>query len=132
MKKYVLTFLFGVFVSAVLTGCLGTVRQQVERSEQGFTEAKFETYSRQVGAENGMSMIEINNRLPEDVSIKITMVEEEDIWRLFEVPGQDTLIIEVGTTDYFLEAETRDGTRDELFVPAGDATIHITDTWFDR
>ncbi len=131
MKRHLLIFVFVVFVSVVLTGCLGILEKRAERSEQGLAEARFETYSKLAGAENGISIIEINNALSKDVSIKITMVEEEDAWKLFEVPGQDTLKIEVGTTDYLLEAQTKEGASDELFVPAGDATIRITDDWFD-
>lgn len=131
MKRYWLIFLAGVIVSVALTGCLGMIKNQVQQSERGLAEAKFDTYSRQAVVEHGPSILEINNELAEEISIKLTVVDHEEGWKIFEMAGHDTVTLELGAIDYLLEAETKDGDRDQLFIPPGDATVRITDEWFN-
>jgi len=127
MKRYWLILTFGVLALSMLTGCLGALEQRAESAQQGLAEAKFETYSKAaaIGA-----TIEINNELATPVTVKITITEDEDAWKSFEIPGNSTLQVEVGAREYRLEAQTEHQTSNELLLVAGDTTISITDNWF--
>lgn len=133
MKKYLLILTFGVLASFMVTGCLGILEQQADRGEQGMAEAKFKTYSQLTGAENGVIIIKVKNKLSTTVLLRITMVKEEDAWKLFEIPGEETLQIEVGATDYLLQAQIDEsdgnaeyGSSNELLISASDAIVEIT------
>ena len=133
MKKCLLIFTFGVLASFMVTGCLGMLEQRADRGEQGMAEARFKTYSQLAGAENGVILIEVKNKLSTTVLLRITIVEEKDVWKLFEIPGNETLRIEVGATDYLLQAQldTSDGNAEygssnELLISASDAIVEIT------
>ena len=133
MKKYLLILTFGVLASFMVTGCLGILKQQADRGEQGMAEAKFKTYSQLVGAENGVILIEVKNKLSTAVLLRITIVEEKDAWKLFEIPGNETLQIEVGATDFLLQAQLNKsdgnaeyGSSNKLLISASDATVEIT------
>ncbi len=131
MKKYLLTIVFSVFVFFMLLGCLGGLGGRAKEAKQNLAESKFETYTKLIGAEKGINFIEINNTLSKEITLKITLLEEEDAWKEFKLSGQDTLRLELGATDYLLEVQTEDGLSDKLSIPAaGDATIKITADWF--
>jgi len=116
----------------MVTGCLGTLEQQADRGEQGMAEAKFKTYSQLAGAENGVITIKVKNKLSTTVLLRITIEEEKEAWKLFEIPGEETLQIEVGATDYLLQAQLgSDGNAEyessnELLISASDTTVEIT------
>jgi hypothetical protein len=130
MRKYVLLPVFSVIIFFMLLGCLGGLGNRAGRAKQGLAESRFETYTKLIGTEKGISIVEINNKLSKEVTLKVTLLEEEDAWKEFELSGHDTLRLELGATNYLLEVRTEDGLRDELSVSAGDVTISITDDWF--
>ena len=130
MRKYVLLTVLSVIVFSVLLGCLGGLGGRADRAQQGLAESRFETYTQLIGAEKGISIIEINNRLSKEVTLKITLLEEEDAWKEFVLAGQDTLRLELGATNYLLEVRTEDGLSDEHSISAGNVTIDITNDWF--
>ena len=130
MKRYWPIILVGVLVSVTLTGCLGMIRNRVEQSERGLAEANFDRYSDYAAVEYGLSTVEINNELADEVSIKLSVVDHEEGWKIFELAGHGSLTLELGAIDYLLEVETKDGDRDQLFISPGDTTVRITDEWF--
>jgi len=127
MKRCLRILAFGVFAFLVLTGCLGTLEKRAERAERGLSEAKFETYSK--AAAVGVT-IEINNTLAIPVKIKLTIPEEKDAWKSFEVPAKGTLHIEVGIREYLLEALTTNESSSMLYTPSDNEIIRITNNWF--
>jgi hypothetical protein len=114
----------------MLLGCLGGLGGRAEKSKQALTESRFETYTKLIEAEKGINIIEINNKLSQEVTLKITLLEEEDAWKEFAISGQDTLRLELGATNYLLEVRTEEGLSDELSISAEDAIIDITKDWF--
>jgi len=132
MKKYLLILTFGVLASFMVTGCLGTLEQQADRNKQNVAEAKFKTYSQLAGAENGVITIKVKNKLSTTVLLRMTIAEEKDAWKVFEIPGDETVPIEVGATDYLLQAQhgsdgsAEPGSSNELLVSASNITVEIS------
>ncbi|NBD36172.1 MAG: hypothetical protein GVY30_09260 [Chloroflexi bacterium] len=102
-KKYILLSVWGLILFSVLLGCLGGLGGRPDSAQQGLAESRFESYTQLIGAEKGISIIEINNRLSKEVTLKITLLEEEDAWKEFVLAGQETLRLELGATNYVLE-----------------------------
>ena len=132
INRWLTVFVLGIFTFVFVTGCSGILEKQAERAEkagQGLAEAKFETYSKAaaIGA-----LIEIENTLSTPVMIKFIITEDEDAWKLFEVPAKDTLQIEVGAREYLLEAQGGVGGLHTLYLSPGNASVRITGDWFDN
>jgi hypothetical protein len=126
MKK--LLVVGGMLVILFLVGCLAPVAERAQRNRDAFAGASFDTRSRQVGAEHGMIIIDVENESADPALLKITLVEQPDAWTVFEIPGQETVQIELGATAYTLqlvEEETGAGASDTLHV-SDDAAITIT------
>ncbi len=136
MKKYLLILALGFFVSLALAGCLGQLAEQSEKNERQVAEAKFDTYLKMAVAEQDPSTVTVRNTLPTTVSLKITVGDHQDAWKLFQVPGQNTLKIKLGASDYLFQvqadSDTGRGASNVLEIPPGNVTIDITGTSSDQ
>jgi hypothetical protein len=108
--------------------CLASTAERAQRNRDAFAEAGFDTRSRQAGAEHGIITIDVENKPADPALLKITLGDQPDAWKVFEIPGQETLRIELGAMDYELQlvdGETGEGASNPLHV-SGDAAIVIT------
>jgi hypothetical protein len=128
MRKALL-LVFTLAAVMTLSACMGYLVNRAQNAQDGLIEAKFDVYSQTPGENGGVCYLKIQNTLTEPQYVKITIVEDPEVWKIFEIPAVDIVELQLGGVDYVLQLvdqDTGEVTSNKFPVSEGQYNVAIS------